>query len=383
MSAWQRDYLTGTLNFTPNTPTLGDNNVTVALKSTKTRTNKSSATTSNTSPEKDFPMYIAMAKLVITPTGFENSKIKYAVLAKVEMMCGEVSHSYTDRTTHLLAAHANTTKVEIARERNLPVMTLEWVETLWNACQQNNPYIHASLPQFQSLECPLFYNIRFTLTNHYDDDTRTFYEKLITEYGGSLTMKVSSPCSSFFVCSPNEKGRMISLARANKIICIAHAWIVDSIKIGNLKPTRDYEVEEDCLPNYLPPEIRMGHTFAFTGNEQGGSSQTKRLSVPVVNDLIQLTDESYNSEDSTLTLSETMIDVGNNSTLVLNETLIDLDDDTVIKTDKEEKLNVVPASFDKTVRFISFTNGDGSIHTNARDKAKIPNENDILTSVGG
>lgn len=52
--------------------------------------------------------------------------IKEELCSKIRLMCGEVSMAYTNRTTHILAAHANTSKVELARERKLPVVSVEW-----------------------------------------------------------------------------------------------------------------------------------------------------------------------------------------------------------------------------------------------------------------
>ncbi|ODM97838.1 DNA topoisomerase 2-binding protein 1-A [Orchesella cincta] len=293
-----------------------------SIKSNKTK--RTHSIVSVMAREKEFPMYIAMAKLCITPTGFADVESRDALVSKIELMCGDVSYSYTDRTTHLLAAHTNTPKVAAARDNNLPVMTLEWVEAIWEACQQNDPYIHASLPKFRNFECPLFYNLQFTISKHYEDDTREYYEKLLTEHGGTITIKVCSPLTSFYVCPKPETGRGYFMAQKYKIWCVSHGWIVDSVKVGTLMPARSYEVREYITSlDLLTTNYNGGTTFTIRSDGNDTNNAVACSNVPVVMDLIPISDESYSGNESTLSLSETVIDVDDNSTLQCNETIID------------------------------------------------------------
>lgn len=69
---------------------------------------------------------MAMADLIVTPTGFPENQEKEALCRKIEMMSGEVQMAYTSKTTHILAAHANTNKVHVGRKNNIPIVTAAW-----------------------------------------------------------------------------------------------------------------------------------------------------------------------------------------------------------------------------------------------------------------
>jgi len=50
-----------------------------------------------------------------------------------------------------------------AIERNLPVMTEDWVHNVWlESCKRN---VHASDPEFQAYKCPVFHGLIVTCSN--------------------------------------------------------------------------------------------------------------------------------------------------------------------------------------------------------------------------
>jgi topoisomerase (DNA) II binding protein 1 len=48
-------------------------------------------------------------------------------------------------------------------ERSVPVMTQDWVRSVWDAsCKRN---VHASDPEFEAYKCPVFHGLTVTCSN--------------------------------------------------------------------------------------------------------------------------------------------------------------------------------------------------------------------------
>jgi len=85
------------------------------------------------------------------------------MMYKILDMNGSVTSSVSFNTTHVIASHGVNEKVFQARNLGIPVMRLEFIEAVWEACQ-TDPYAHAQQDQFNSYLCPLFHKVQFAIS---------------------------------------------------------------------------------------------------------------------------------------------------------------------------------------------------------------------------
>ena len=97
-------------------------------------------------PTLPYPMYTAsMQSLIVTSTNFSKEQ-KNELQLKVERMGGIYSNSFHDGVTHLVVRLAKSRKYDVAMSKDVPVMTAEWVEKVWEKSKHEN--CHATDPQF-------------------------------------------------------------------------------------------------------------------------------------------------------------------------------------------------------------------------------------------
>jgi len=113
-------------------------------------------------PELKYPMYtLAMKGLVVTCSGLdkpEKDRMKFLI----ERMAGIYSNSFHDGVTHLVTSTANSKKYEVAVEKEIPVMTKEWVEEVWKvSC---NDYVTAIDARFSTHRCPALLGVTVSVS---------------------------------------------------------------------------------------------------------------------------------------------------------------------------------------------------------------------------
>jgi hypothetical protein len=81
-----------------------------------------------------------------------------------------------------------------AIERSLPIMTQDWVRSVWEAsCKRN---VHASDPEFQAYKCPVFYGLTITCSN-LPRQQKEELRKLIQDNGESNGEQYTVDCLAY------------------------------------------------------------------------------------------------------------------------------------------------------------------------------------------
>jgi hypothetical protein len=96
---------------------------------------------------------LAMKGIRATSTGF-NTRQKKDIETKMQYMGGVYSSELSSSTTHLIAMSAAnfSPKLKAARSRAIPIMTLKWLNAVWDARIQEN--IHGNDREFASHAWP-------------------------------------------------------------------------------------------------------------------------------------------------------------------------------------------------------------------------------------
>lgn len=75
----------------------------------------------------------------------------------IQRMNGIVTPIISSGVTHVVADNIISEKCTIAYESGIPVMTSEWVKTVWENTQ--NDLSHATDPQYVKFACPVFHKL--------------------------------------------------------------------------------------------------------------------------------------------------------------------------------------------------------------------------------
>ena len=77
-------------------------------------------------------------------------------------MLGEVTQKLTRGVTHVVADKALREKVVVAYKSNIPVMTTEWVDAIFEDSQ--NSLIHATDAKYVKNTCKIFHNLQICVS---------------------------------------------------------------------------------------------------------------------------------------------------------------------------------------------------------------------------
>jgi hypothetical protein len=104
-------------------------------------------------------------------------------------MGGVVSKQYTMATTHIVADSVLSEKCTAAYAANCPVMTVDWIHAVWK--ESLNDAAHATDSQFSVHACPIFYNLRFCMSQIASGPKSTL-RKVIEENGQSCIHNINT-----------------------------------------------------------------------------------------------------------------------------------------------------------------------------------------------
>ncbi|KDR12289.1 DNA topoisomerase 2-binding protein 1-B isoform X2 [Zootermopsis nevadensis] len=207
-------------------------------------------------PESCSPIFTtAMRGLVVTTTNFSGQE-KEDLVNKIKYMGALFSSKLVGGTTHVVAKNVLSVKYEKAVERNLPIMTGQWVHSVWEAsCKRN---IHACDPEFQAYKCPVFHGLTITCSN-LPRQQKEEIRKLINDNGGVFSGQLECDNTKLLVIA-NLTGEKYKYAREWKLPCVLPSWVCESAKEGyavSVEPhlTPHKEVVRCSTPN--PDETRL------------------------------------------------------------------------------------------------------------------------------
>lgn len=222
-------------------------------------------------PESNSPIFTtAMRGLVVTTTNFSRQE-KEDLIKKIEYMGALFSSKLVGGTTHLVAKNVLSIKYEKAIERNLPVMTGDWVQNLWlESCKRN---AHASDPEFQAYKCPVFHGLTITCSN-LPRQQKEEIRRLIDDNGGIFSGQLECENTKLLIIAI-PTGEKYKYACEWKLPCVLPSWVYESVREGcavSVEPhlTPHKEVVKCSTPN--PDETRLLPDFSMVSTIAGGNT---------------------------------------------------------------------------------------------------------------
>ncbi|XP_042237542.1 DNA topoisomerase 2-binding protein 1-like isoform X2 [Homarus americanus] len=218
-------------------------------------------------PELPSPIHnTAMKDLVITATGFEK-ETKTELQMLVERMAGIYSNIFHEGVTHLVANAVGSKKYCVAVQKEIPVMTGEWVKAVWKAVHLDfQEDISATDQQFLSYVCPVFKGLVISVSQ-LQRKQKEAIRKIIEENGGTYSPLLEMSVTSVLII-PTPEGDKYSHARNWRIQCLTPDWIYDSVEQGSALDMVGYTVIKRgaSTPTHdattsMPPDISMCSTI--------------------------------------------------------------------------------------------------------------------------
>ena len=99
-------------------------------------------------------------------------------------MGGIYSNAFHDGVTHLVAKMVKSRKYEVAIQKEVPVMTEEWIDLVWD--KSRNKMCHATDSEFSRYKCPSLLGLNITVSQLGKKD-RDLIKKSIENHGGTYT----------------------------------------------------------------------------------------------------------------------------------------------------------------------------------------------------
>ncbi|CAB4058513.1 TOPBP1 [Lepeophtheirus salmonis] len=176
-------------------------------------------------PELPYPMFTAAMKgLIVTSTGFEKEK-KAEIQKLIESMSGVYSNTFHDGVTHLIAAVVHSPKYSVAVEKEIPIMTEEWVHG-----------------QFSRFKCPALMGLNISVSQMNPKD-KDLLKKSIESHGGIYSKALDINSTNVLIV-PTPEGEKFSYATKWKIPTLNSNWVFDSIEKGYCLESDEYKIEK-------------------------------------------------------------------------------------------------------------------------------------------
>ncbi|XP_027237421.2 DNA topoisomerase 2-binding protein 1 isoform X2 [Penaeus vannamei] len=194
-------------------------------------------------PELPSPIHnTAMKGMVVTTTGFEKD-VKAELQMLVERMAAIYSNNFHEGVTHLVANAVGSKKYIVAVEKEIPVMTGEWVQAVWKAVNRDfREDILATDQQFLSYTCPVFKGLVICVSQMHRKEKDALM-KMIQDNGGTYSGSLEMAVTSVLII-PTPEGEKYTHACNWRIQCLTPDWIYDSVEQGHALDMEGYKVKK-------------------------------------------------------------------------------------------------------------------------------------------
>ena len=142
-------------------------------------------------------------------------------------------------------------KYDVAVKREIPIMTFEWVQKVWEKGKHEN--IHATDPIFARYKCPSLMGLTLTVSQMGRKD-KELIKKAIESHGGTYTGQLDMELTQVLIISKAE-GDKYKYAKKWKIPCVSSDWVFDSIEKGYCLHTEGYRIE-NVLRHSTPTKVQ-------------------------------------------------------------------------------------------------------------------------------
>lgn len=202
----------------------------------------------------------------------------------------------------LLLQVVKSQKYDVAVKKEVPVMTAEWVDQVWERGRHDN--VHAVDPQFARYRCPALRGLAISVSQLNRKD-KELLRKSIESHGGTYSPALDMDSTTILIAARPD-GDKYRYARKWKIPCLSLDWVFDSIEKGHCLPTDKYRVD-------AAPDSASG----AAGSTDRASTPTKADVTPAGLSEVSMCSTILRPQDETITskVNETAASVTLNNSM--------------------------------------------------------------------
>ncbi|XP_054265161.1 DNA topoisomerase 2-binding protein 1-like isoform X3 [Macrosteles quadrilineatus] len=191
-------------------------------------------------PMSKSPVFTAaMTDLVVTASQVP-PEVKAEIKEKVSFMGGIYISNLSDSVTHLVTNAVRSAKYEVAAEKGLPIMKVDWVDYVWRESQSRN--IKATDPEIMAkYKCPVFFNM-FIACSNLPKKEKEKIKDLVTKHGGTFTPSMRQYETTLLVVE-EPQGVKYQHARSWDLPCVRPSYIYESVTKGYAVASKQHLVE--------------------------------------------------------------------------------------------------------------------------------------------
>ncbi|CAJ0962679.1 unnamed protein product, partial [Mesorhabditis belari] len=233
-------------------------------------------------PKINVPIYSKHLNGVrITFTGFTTEE-KERLTSLVFAMGGHVSPRFSERITHMVAngyIPDNAGKYRAAKQLNVPIMDVSWLEDAWLKAQAHEPFNCASNDFVREHQMPLFKGLVITKTG-ISQAQMTDLIRAIEINGGKYSPSLTQQCTHMITesCSGDKYRKVKDWEKRSKaeekgvrrVYLVNLKWLMKSIEAGYIQPESRYDPERPTCstPTHEAP-IQDLELSAIAGQQNG------------------------------------------------------------------------------------------------------------------
>ncbi|XP_071053799.1 DNA topoisomerase 2-binding protein 1-like isoform X2 [Onthophagus taurus] len=260
-------------------------------------------------PNFSWPVFnMAMSDCVVCTSHITKSK-RDCLKEKIQLMGGQFTEGLFEPNTHLITDNVKTEKYVKAAELGLKIMLPDWVDVVWEFSQTEN--VHCNDQRFKTYFCPPFNNLKITTTGFTNIEEREKLKTIITENGGTYSGQLHCDTTDILICNgPTTSDKYKVARKTNKIKCVSHDWLLDSVRNGYALKVEEYTIKkqtstptknrENINPNFsvmsainsiTPYSSVLQETVNLSmSNSNSSLSQTRKRRSSTLNDVNDIID---------------------------------------------------------------------------------------------
>ncbi|RZF42232.1 hypothetical protein LSTR_LSTR004381 [Laodelphax striatellus] len=205
-------------------------------------------------PDTKSPVFItAMRDLVVSASNIP-IPLKCKVREKILHMGGKYTSNLVESVTHLVTGGVQSKKYQKAAEKGISIMTVEWVDAVWNEGIRRN--VHATNSQFNKYKCPVFLDLYVTVSNMPQSDKEKI-KRLINSNGGTYSKEMKKNETCLLIIANVKNSQKFTFAQEWELPCVSPSWVYESVEKGYALPVDDY-IMKPTVHNSTPTKDDIG-----------------------------------------------------------------------------------------------------------------------------
>ncbi|CAG0914061.1 unnamed protein product [Notodromas monacha] len=185
-------------------------------------------------------------------------------------MGATVEKDFVDGVTHLICQTHLTEKYKMARHLKIPIMSVDWITTLYEACREN-PWTNASEERFRKLKFRCFEGQTICLSQ-IPKKEKFQLRKLIEENGGTFLADLKLSNVTILISGSASGEKFEAALKSNRIIILKSNWLHDCCDQGYMLDHAPYRfAERKCS---TPTSMTVNERPSFDISRVTGVNET-------------------------------------------------------------------------------------------------------------